>query len=325
MYKMHIRLAFFFCLLLPLIFAGCAAEDMGAEEDTPALEVMTTIYPLADIASELGGDQVEVNYLLPAGASPHTYEPTVEQAKMIDQADLFLYIGADLDNWALELTDAAGADLVTAGMADYVTAVEAAEYEHLHDNHEDHEHHENGHCCSNGHAHGDKDPHFWLDPLIVRDGFAPAIHEKLVSLAPEKEDYFEQNLDQYSGELTRLHEEIEDRVDDFSQRSFIAFHSAWQYFADRYGLEEVAVIAQFPGQEPSAGWVAELIELIEEEEIAAIFTEPQFAPDLADRIAEESGVSVKVIDPLGGEELEGRKTYLDLMRYNLSVFAEAMQ
>lgn len=325
-------------LLVILLGAGCAPEEAAVEEEEAVLKIVTTIYPLADIADQVGGDKVEVSHLLPAGASPHTYEPTVEQARMVERADVFLYVGADLDNWAVNMTEAAGPELAVINMSEQVEIIEATRYLEVEDNgperdghdhhngceenHDDHDHHEHGDC---DHDHGPEDPHFWLDPLIVRDAIVPAIFNKLVELAPEDEDYLTRRHEEYQSELTVLHEEIEAATAGFSRHSFIAFHSAWQYFAERYGLEEVAVIAQFPGQEPSAGWIADLVELIKEKEIGAIFTEPQFSPELAERIAEESGTEVMVIDPLGGEEIPGRESYLDMMRFNLSVFKEALE
>ncbi|MFO7952192.1 MAG: metal ABC transporter substrate-binding protein [Bacillota bacterium] len=298
--------------------AGCSDSDISDEEEQDIIEVVTTIHPLGDIAAELGGDKVAVTYLLPAGASPHTYEPTVEQARKVDQADLFFYIGAGLDNWALEMTDAADEDLIIADISENVPLIEAADYEHFEDEHENHNH-------DHDHDHGPGDPHYWLDPIIVRDSVLPVIHEKYVKLIPDQEAYFDQRYDEYQQELTLLHEEIQDAVSGFTQHSFLAFHSAWQYFARRYELKELAVIARFPGQEPSAGRIAELVELIKEEDIGAIFTEPQFAPGLADSVAEESGIEVYVVDPLGGEGLEGRESYLEMMRFNLAVFKEALE
>lgn len=334
--KFAMAAVFVFAVLLMFLFfvPGCTPEEAKNGELDPAIKVVTTIYPLADIAGRLGGEEVAVSYLLPAGASPHTYEPTVEQARMLEQADLLIYVGAGLDNWAVNMTEAAGSGPAVLKMSERVDMIETVDYYRLEENaagEKDYGHDcDSSHDHHNGHDHGDcdhgpQDPHFWLDPLIVRDLLGPAIHEKLVEQAPGEEQYFDRRYEEYHEELTGLHEEIEAASAGFSRTGFIAFHSAWQYFAERYGLEEVAVIAQFPGQEPSAGWVAELVELIRQEEIGGIFAEPQFSSELADRIAEESGTEVLMIDPLGGEDVEGRESYLDLMRFNLAVFKEAME
>jgi zinc transport system substrate-binding protein len=125
--------------------------------------------------------------------------------------------------------------------------------------------------------------------------------------------------------LTLLHEEIASAALAFRRSNFVAFHSAWQYFARRYNLREVAVIADFPGQEPSAGWLVELVGLIQREDVAAIFAEPQFSAALAESIARDSGVPVLIADPLGGDDLPGRESYLKMMRFNLELFRSAME
>lgn len=308
------------CLVI-LITAGCAADQAPREGTEPSINVVTTIFPLAEIIEQLGGDQVNVSYLLPAGASPHTYEPTMEQARLIAEAQLFVSVGAGLDEWAFKLTEAAGADLVVLELEETLNLLESGPYYHLEETHE----HGDEHHDEPGHHHGLNDPHYWLDPVLVRDEICPRLCEALSALLPEQTAYFEERLITYRQELTVLHEEIAAAAAGFASRDFIAFHSAWQYFGKRYNLREVAVIAQFPGQEPSAGWVAELIGLVKENKIGAILIEPQFSPALAERIAEESGIKVLSIDPLGGENVPGRESYLELMRYNLSVFNEALE
>lgn len=308
------------CLVM-LIAAGCAADEAPGEGTEPSINVVTTIFPLADIIEQLGGEKVTVSSLLPAGASPHTYEPTVEQARLIVEAQLFVFVGAGLDEWAFKLTEVAGPGLAVVELAEIFDLLESGRYHQLEEDHGD-DHHDDDH---HDHDHGRDDPHFWLDPLLVRDAITPRLYEELATLSPQDRTYFKGRLEEYRQQLTLLHEEITGAVSGFSRRDFIAFHSAWRYFAQRYDLCEVAVIAEFPGQEPSAGWVADLVGLIKEKEIGAILTEPQFSPALAERIAEESGIKVLIIDPLGGENVSGRESYLELMRYNLSVFKDALE
>jgi len=324
-------------LLVMLLVSGCAAmqtenaRDIENDADGQVINVVTTIYPLADIVNELGGDHVNVSYLLPAGASPHTYEPTVEQAKEVERAHLFVYIGAGLDDWAVDLARAAEPGPELLDLSEEVNLIESAGYHSI--NNDDHDHDDGHHACDHDcdhdhhdcdHDHGPDDPHYWLDPTIIRDDVCPAISGQFATIDQEGKDYYEEKLNSYQDELTALHEDIESAVSDFSHQGFISFHSAWQYFGQRYGLEEVAVVAQFPGQEPSAGWVAELVGIIRTEDIGAIYAEPQFPVALAERIAEESGIDVKIIDPLGGEDVEGRESYLEMMRFNLAAFKDAM-
>ncbi|MGM0651374.1 MAG: metal ABC transporter substrate-binding protein [Bacillota bacterium] len=318
------RLLVVFILLMMLMVSGCA--DMQADNDMSiennandqVINVVTTIYPLADIVKELGGERVNVSYLLPAGASPHTYEPTVEQAREVERAHLFVHIGAGLDDWAADLARAAEPGPELLDLSEEVNLIEAPGYRSV--NSDDHEDYHDG-----DHDHGPDDPHYWLDPIIIRNDVCPVISGHFVSIDQEGRDYYDKKLNSYQDELTALHDEIEAAVSGFSHQGFISFHSAWQYFAQRYGLEEVAVVAQFPGQEPSAGWLAELVGIIRAENIGAILTEPQFPSDLAERIAEESGVDVVIIDPLGGEDVKGRESYLKMMRFNLAAFERTMR
>ena len=175
------------------------------------------------------------------------------------------------------------------------------------------------------HDHGADDPHIWLDPLLVRDQICPRIFEALAELAPADAAYFAENLAAYQEALTVLDAEIAGAAAAFSETSFISFHPAWGYFARRYGLHEAGVIAGFHGQEPSASQVAALAKLVKDEQIGAIFAEPQFSAGLAERLAAECGSEVLILDPLGGADLPGRGSYLDLMRYNLDVIAAALK
>ncbi|MDY6825978.1 MAG: metal ABC transporter substrate-binding protein [Bacillota bacterium] len=325
------RIVFLLLLFITVPFAiGCDSSDNTLDEK-PSLTVITTIYPLADITRQLGGDLVNVICLLPTGASPHTYEPTVDQARLISEAQMFVFIGAGLDDWGADLANAAGPKLHLIDLSTSVTLLEEGVHlmpapvddkeastikqglSDLQDKESDHDHRQ-----------GTMNPHYWLDPVIVSDQICPFIFQELVYLLPDEEAYFKERMDNYCNELALLDEEIKTNVASFSSRKFIAFHSAWQYFASRYNLEQAAVIAGSPGREPSAGWIADLIDLVEREQIKAVFAEPQFSQDLADRIAEEGGIEVHILDPLGGENIPGKETYLSLMRYNLAVFREVL-
>lgn len=314
-------------ILAMITISGCSTEQSAPIEQDPVINIGTTIFPLADVIRQLGGDKVKVFYLLPAGASAHTYEPTVAQARLVAESQLFVSVGAGLDNWAVGLAEASERqELILIDLSKYVDLMAAGHYYEFGDTGYEHQP-VDSYDKDNAydHAHGSADPHFWLDPVLVRDYICPRLFDALVLLAPEHKGYFAERLAAYQDELTALHEEIKTASATFTRHSFIAYHSAWQYFARRYGLHEIAVIANFPGQEPSAGWVADLVKLVREEEIGAIFAEPQFPPALAERIAEESGTRVLLIDPYGGEGLPGRGSYLELMRFNLEAFKKAME
>ncbi len=314
-------------LVLSLLVVGC---NSLMEEDTPAsdsgkIQVVTTIFPLSDIILQVGGEKVEVNNLLEAGDSPHTFDPTVEQARQIARSEFLFYIGGGLDDWVVEMGKEEEVTLVSVTeqldedvLLDYES--EHLEGEH-HGNREDHD------CGgdSHEHHHGAFDPHLWLDPILVKEKIAPLAAEKLSGAVPAKEEYFAENLEEFQSELQELDREIEEAVESIQDREFISYHSAWNYYARRYGFEEVASVEEFPGREPSAKWLAELAGLAEEHGIDVIFAEPQLREDNAQVIAEEIEGEVLILDPLGGEEIPGRDSYLELIRYNTDVFRRGLE
>ncbi|NLX90314.1 MAG: zinc ABC transporter substrate-binding protein [Firmicutes bacterium] len=312
------------CLLWALLLvAGCASsspKDEGSvkeglplpENGDKAVEVVATIFPLADIAGNLGGGRVKTTYLLPSGASPHTYEPTVEQAKAVASADLFLFVGGGLDNWVLDLPEGEKVPAleITANMEEYLLGSDegAGQDSHLH-----------------GRSHSSYDPHVWTDPLLVKEIIAPLITKELKAVDPEAAAVYDNALENYQAELEELHQEVVAAAGTFSKKKYISYHSAWNYFARRYGLEEVAAVEPFPGKEPSAGWLAQLVRLAEEHRINILFAEPQLNPKVAEIIAEEIKGRVLILDPLGGEGVPGRDSYTGLIRYNVEIFREALE
>jgi len=302
--------------LLILILAWASAAGVAGAQ---SLVVVTTIHPLAAIARELGGEWLDVHALLPPGASPHTFEARPAHMRAIAGASLILAVGQGLDDWVADLARSAGkGELLLVG--DHVAAAGLGiGYEEIEEHHHD-VHAEDG----NGHTHdGAIDPHVWLDPVIVRDVIAPVIAERLGAAHPDRRDEVERNLAALQEELTRLDAWIAERLSSYEPKAFISYHSAWRYFARRYGLVEVATVAGFPGQEPSARWVADVVRAARDNRVAVVFAEPQLSPKAAETIAREIRGRVLMLDPIGGEGLPGRDRYADLMRYNAEVLAEA--
>ena len=346
------------CLCGVLLLTGCGPAPSGEPEaaqtnmedettqdvdaaapEGKTVKVVATIFPLADIVRHVGGELVEVTTLLGSGGSPHTFEPTVEQARFVSDADLVFFIGGGLDDWAVRLAEAGGNTGLVAMLdasEDWVLEYDPVHlgeepHHHDHSNDEDHSHgHDHGHNHDDehhdhDHHHGPHDPHIWLDPMIVKDIIAPLIAEQLEGVYPQGSAVFQENLVHFQEELDLLNREIADAVGLFQQKRFISYHSAWNYFARRYGLEEVAAVEEFPGKEPSAKWMAELVNLAATNNIQVIFAEPQLGGNAAQVIAEEIGGEVLLLDPLGGKGVGGRESYIELMRYNLKILTKAMR
>jgi ABC-type Zn uptake system ZnuABC Zn-binding protein ZnuA len=281
-----------------LFFAATAA---GAAP----LRVVATIEPLAMLVRAIGGERVVVDVLVPSGASPHTFEPQPSDVAALAKAALLAEIGGDLDAWVARL--AAASDPAPPKF----TALAAPGLDAL----------------PSGDAHGGGahalDPHVWLDPLRVRDAIVPALADRLASLDPEGRAAYEASARALGDELTALDAEIR-RTLDGRDRRFVAFHAAWRYFADRYGLQEIGVVEEAPGEEPGPKQLATLVERARAAGVPAILVEPQLSPRVARTLAAEFGATTVLVDPNGDPRDPERDTFVELLRFDAQAFAQAL-
>lgn len=285
-------------------------KGKASANDAP-IGVVATIFPVADILSQLMGDAAHVVTLLPPGASPHTYEPRPADVRAAAGASLFVSVGAGLDEWAGHIARVADRRVSALVLAEKVTEAGVGRRVGAGADHDHHDHH-------------GIDPHFWLDPVIVRDVIAPALADALIELAPLHRAAISSRLAAFQERLTELDGWIRERLAPIDNRKFIGYHDAWQYFAHRYGLEQVAAVAPFPGQEPSARWMADLISKARAHQTGVVLAEPQLNPQAAQTIAGELKGTVIVLDPIGGPFIDGRESYIDMMRYNTEMLARAL-
>ena len=301
-------------LLALFVVAGCGEKKVEGK-----MKVAASIVPLADFCRNVGGELVEVETMVPPGASPHTYEPTSKQMKFLSDAKVFVQNGLELDTWAtgiMKKVDNPGLIIVVAG--DEVPRQGLLEVG------VDHEDGEEGEGQKRDH--GVYNPHVWLDPNLAAYE-VEAIREGLTEADPENEETYRENAKEYIEKLVELDRYVIDKTAGFSEEKCVSFHPAWKYFARRYGLEQVGVVEELPGKEPSAGDIARLIDIIRKEGVKVIFTEPQFNPKAAETIAAESGARVvlETLDPLGDPDDPETNTYLKLMKHDVGVMEKAME
>ena len=279
------------------------------------VRVVATIFPVADLVRQVGGEAVDVVTLLPPGASPHTFEPTPAQMREVAQARMFVRVGRGLDDWTDKLLAAGRADLAVVTLTEGLQLLPGGDDGHGHDGHGGHD----------GHAGHGGDPHVWLDPVLVRDHVVPKIVAQLTAVAPEERERVAAGAAALHAALTALDAEIRAALAPLPHRQYLAFHAAWRYFGARYDLHEVGVVEAFPGKEPSAREIARLVDRARAAKVRAVIIEPQMSPRVAEQVARDCGARTVVADPLGGAGLPGRAQYIDLMRYNVRAFAEALQ
>jgi zinc transport system substrate-binding protein len=279
------KIAILVLLLLVPLLSGCVSQD---ELPSGKVNVATTITPLGNFVTAVGGDKVEVTVLVPPGAEPHTYEPTPSQMKNVAKADLYIMNGAGLEFWMDKVLQINRNMLIV----DSSNGVELVN--------------ETG---------GETEPHIWIS---LRNAAIQVnnICSGLIQVDPANRDYYSQNRDDYLHKLKALDEELNQTFAAKASRIFIVYHPAWTYFARDYNLDQVPILED--EKEPGPKYLASVIDLARKNNITVVFVEPQYNPKSAEVVAKEMKASVKTLDPLG-------QNYLEDMRYAGQEIAKSLK
>ncbi|MHB0979867.1 MAG: metal ABC transporter substrate-binding protein [Thermoleophilia bacterium] len=297
-------------LLLALIAAGCGSGAGGVAGDSRPL-VVASVPIIYSLTANVAGDAVRLENLLPPGSSPHQVSFTPGQARLLHDADILIVNGAGLEPWVDDLVAASGNKTLRVVVAskglEFLQPGEPVPIP--------------GSKSDQAEEPTNVDPHVWLDPANARR-MVDTIANGLAQGDPADADAFRQRAATYNARLETLDTEIRAALQAVPNRRFISFHSAFQYYARAYGLEQAAVIEEFPGKEPSPQYLAGLVRLVKESGVTAVFSEPQFSPRPADALAREAGVTVYEVDPEGA--ILAAALYEDLMRANTATFVKAL-
>jgi zinc transport system substrate-binding protein len=283
-----------------LFVAACSGDD--ASDDRP--RVIASFYPFAFVAEQVGGALVQVDNLTQPGSEPHDLELTPGQVADLTEAELVIFehgFQPAVDD-GVEQADLS--DDATLDVADVVTQVPAAE--HGLDEEE-----------------GPFDPHVWLDPTAMRQ-ITDATAERLIGIDPGHRQIYERNRDRLVGELRNLDTAYEEGLAHCQRRTIVTSHDAFGYLADRYHLEQIPIAGIDPHNEPSPSQQAEIVDLVRRDGITTVFAETLVSDDVAESIANETGVTVATLDPIEGlSDDTSDDTYVSLMRSNLDTLREA--
>ncbi len=326
--------------------AACGGGDGPVyEENVPVTAesetvILATTSILGDIVRNVAGERARVDVLMPSGIDPHEFEPSIEQVNSLYRVNLVVSNGMRLEEGMTEVLDIAMSEGVnlfelgtTAVGAGGLTGEDLEEGEHEeHEGeagHDEGEHdHEGEAGQAHAHDHGGVDPHFWLDPILVAEG-ALALGERLTPFDGSEE--WRAQAQAYADQMTALDAEIREilAVVPPSQRKLITNHDAFGYFAQRYGFQVLATVIPSTSSlaEPSSAHLAELVEMIVEQGVPAIFVENDAAEGVAEAVAAEVGAEVQVVElyaPWLGEPGSGADTLAGMLRVNAQRIAEAL-
>jgi zinc/manganese transport system substrate-binding protein/manganese/iron transport system substrate-binding protein len=298
-----------FAALAMLASSGCgpAASSPAAGSGGPptasadAIKVVATTTVFADIVQNVGGSRVAATSIIPAGVGPEDYEPKPDDARKLSDAKLVVSNGVGLDNFLDRLlASGTGGKTPQLVLGDGIPTITVE---------------------------GEANPHFWLDPSLVKQYYVPKIAAKLSDIDPAGKATYDANAAAYSSTLDSLDAELKAKIATIPEanRKLVTFHDAFPYFARHFGFELVGVILANVGQEPTAGELAALVDKVKSAGVKAVFSEAQFSPKLSQTLAQEAGIT-KVVTTLYNDALgpAPADSYLGLMRWNVDQIVAAL-
>jgi zinc transport system substrate-binding protein len=272
---------------------GAPGGDSARADDPSAapVRVFVSILPQADFVKRIAGDRAQVDVLVGPGQSHHTYEPTPRQVTRLVESAAYFRIGVPFERALCDRIARAAPNLLMVDTSRGVSFLEMTGCCAAHD-----EPREEGKPSDAGHAHlTGRDPHIWLSPRLVAVQ-AQNIRDALARLDPNHVADYDRNLARFRADLMHLDIRIGERLAPFRGRPFFVFHPAYGYFADAYGLEQVAV--EEDGKEPSARQLVKLVEQARSLDVRRIYVQPQFAVGGARAVADAIGAMVEPLDPM---------------------------
>ncbi|WP_019850613.1 metal ABC transporter substrate-binding protein [Desulfitobacterium sp. PCE1] len=310
---------------LALFITGCTAEKPVSTMNQKV--VITSISPLADLIRNVGGDSIQVISLVPTGSDPHTYEPTPDAVRQVAMGKLFFANGVGQEAYLEKLiANSQNKDLRTVILSDGLEILGNEGHKDNHD--EEAEHHEDeAHIEGNGHDHSQGNPHLWLDVKNAQH-YVECIRDALIEAYPQDQELFKANAENYLQELEALDQWIAKEIQTIppENRNLIVYHDAWRYYTERYGLTVLRPVVRGDESEPSAKDYAQLIELIKEYKIKAIFGEVGFNTKLIIQLAQEAGI--KMVDDLYNDTLgvtPETDSYIEIMKHNTKAIVSALE
>ncbi len=265
---------FIYLLLTILTFNGFAK-----------IKVITSIFPIADIVSNVVKDKAEVNFAIPVNANPHTFEPTPEQAKLIAQADVFIGISKEFDGWMEKF-------LKKDAKTYYLLKIP-------------------------------QNPHIWLSfqkgDLIIHQ-----IRRFFKQIKKKKKKVYLTNAKSYAKKLKKIYIQYYNKFQKIKHKNIIQYHPAWEYLAMELNLKTIGIIYSGTMQRVSIGHLTEILNRGKKEGVDAILCSLNTKDKVIGIYEKELQTKRVELDPIGNPKSKDRNTYLKLLIYNCEKIYQAL-
>lgn len=301
---MHGRpLVSIFLVVIALVSVGCSKQNDDSADDRKRIKVVGTVFPLAEVARNLGGALVEVEELTTPGAEPHDLEPTTVQTDDLLDADLVVGVGKGFQAGSEEvIAQRSGPSQLVLELPSLVNKMPSS---------------------------GGTDAHVWLDPQAMM-AISDATAQSLSDVDPDHQGVYRANASRFRSELQALDSKYEATLAGCRRHTIVVAHRAFGWLARRYGIKQLSLAGTSPEQEPDPRRLGDLAKQIKQEGITTVFNEPLAPEGVAEALARESGAKVAILDPLevarvGDKKTKGTKrTYFSVMESNRVALAKAL-
>lgn len=287
-----------------MLLTGCnnSAESNNSIESNNKLTIVTSFYPMyistLNIVKDIPDVEV-INMTAPQTGCLHDYSLSTKDLKTLSSADIFVINGAGMESFLDDVIDEYS-DLKIIEASNGISLIEDTDH--------------------------DVNPHVWVS-ISKNIEEVSNIAKELSAFDPNHASEYEANADAYISKLENLRTEMHAALDNVNNKDIITFHEAFPYFAEEFNLNIAGVIEVEPDSEPSAKEVENIISIINEKNIKALFTEPQYSSKIADTIAMETGASIYTLDPIvtGDANEDAYDDYIVKMQENLNTLKEALK
>jgi len=286
--------------IITLLFLVILTNALPAQSK---LKIIATASMIADMATNIAGDKMEIECIVPIGGDPHLHEPTPRDAILVSKANMVLMNGLTFEGWLSELIDNSGTNAETVLVTEGIRAVESLTYENS------------------------ADPHAWMD---VSNGliYIKNIKDAFIKIDPENQSTYEANHEAYKKKLEELDQLIIDLIKTIpkERRILITSHDAFQYYGRRYGIQLEAILGTSTDADVQTSDIMRINKVIKEHKVPAVFVESTINPKLLQQLAKDNNIVVGgqlYADSIGDEDSPA-PSYYDMLKYNTITIVGAL-
>ena len=307
------------------------------------IKVVTSIKPIHSLVSFIMQGVGSPDLIVDGYNSPHGFSLKPSHAKMLQEADIVIYVGEGLEEFLEKPLQSLSQNAVKFELLKQ-SGMKKLKFRERnifegHDDHDDHghgkkkkddhddhdhdkkatkeDHDDHGHD-DHGHGHGEFDPHIWLDPMNAKI-IVKKVTNQLSKLDKENSSTYKSNSKKALKEIDNLIKQVKSDIN--KDAKVVVFHDAYQYFEKRFDVNIIGALTVNTDVLPGAEQLAEIREVIDHEQVTCVLSEPQFNPDIVKTIANDTNINMGVLDPLGANLDKGKILYFDLIK-NISLSIE---